>query len=726
MSCIEIAWRVFLAVLMACALAASADTRTVDRVIGARAVQGEILLDGILNEADWQGPAATGFTQREPVAGAASTERTEVRVAYTPATLYIGIRALDSDPGAVTAKEMRNDAELYQDDAVAVLLDTFLDHRNGYLFETNPNGARTEGLINDEGESVNMEWDGLWQVASRRTEDGWAAEMAIPFSTLRFAPGGGDWGLNVRRMIRRKNEEAYWSPIPLEADIWRFSLAGRLTGLDGISPGLNLRAKPFAVASGREEMASRAGLESGAAEGMTTRDDIGLDMKWGIGRGLSLDFTANTDFAESEADQQQVNLSRFSLFLPEKREFFLENAGIFEFGPRSSFGAPIFRPFFSRRIGLGSDGEAIPIEWGGRLTGRSGPWSLGVLDAKTAGADGEEDNWGVLRVRRQVGDDTNVGMVATRHDGSEGESRLYGADADWKNASSRLKVRSFWAGSDDPKEGTDWAGGMGAAYRGPTWRWNVEALQIGDDFESEMGFLLRRGVRRLSPTLTFVPRPDIPGIRNLFFEGRGEVYTDLDGETQSTYLGFDVFGLRTQKEDSLSIYAEQISERLTEPFEIRPGVTIPAGEYRWNHQGVWFETNAARAFYATAWVQQGGFYDGDRTANGATVRLRPSRFLSAESGWDRNRVELPAGSFTTNLFRERLQVNLTPDLSTSAFVQFSDAAELLAANLRLGWTYRPGADIFLVLNQRWDAPSLGLRTVRDRQAILKLTYLIAV
>jgi hypothetical protein len=197
MSCIEIAWRVFLAVLMACALAASADTRTVDRVIGARAVQGEILLDGILNEADWQGPAATGFTQREPVAGAASTERTEVRVAYTPATLYIGIRALDSDPGAVTAKEMRNDAELYQDDAVAVLLDTFLDHRNGYLFETNPNGARTEGLINDEGESVNMEWDGLWQVASRRTEDGWAAEMAIPFSTLRFAPGGGDWGLLV-------------------------------------------------------------------------------------------------------------------------------------------------------------------------------------------------------------------------------------------------------------------------------------------------------------------------------------------------------------------------------------------------------------------------------------------------------------------------------------------------------------------------------------------------
>lgn len=720
MSCTELAWRVFFALLTAFALSASAvETRTVE----ARAVQSEIVLDGILNEADWQGPAATGFTQREPAAGAASTEPTEVRIAYTPATLYVGIRALDSDPSAVTAKEMRNDAELYNDDAVAVLLDTFLDHRNGYLFETNPNGARTEGLISDEGESVNLEWDGLWQVAARRTEDGWAAEMAIPFSTLRFEPGS-DWGLNVRRMIRRKNEEAYWSPIPLEADIWRFSLAGRLTGLDGISPGLNLRAKPFAVASGREDLARRKSLEPNAETGAAMSDDMGLDLKWGVGRGLSLDLTVNTDFAESESDEQQVNLSRFSLFLPEKREFFLENAGIFEFGPRNAFGAPTFRPFFSRRIGLGADGEALPIEFGGRLTGRAGPWSLGVLDARTSGTD--TDDWGVLRVRRQVGGATNVGMVATRHDGPDGESKLYGADADWKSSSSRLKVRGFWAGSDDPEVGSDWAGGVGASYRGPVWRWSLDAQQIGGDFESEAGFLLRRGVRRFSPTLTFVPRPDIPGIRNLFFEGRGEVYTDLNGEVESTFLSVDLFALRTQKEDVFTVYAEQLSERLAEPFEIRPGVVIPAGEYRWDQQGVWFETNPARAVYAMAWVQQGSFYDGDRLANGATLRLRPSRYISSESGWDRNRVELPAGSFTTNLFRERLQVNLTPDLSTSAFVQFSDAAELLAANLRLGWTYRPGADLFLVLNQRWDAPTLGLRTVRDRQAILKLTYLIAV
>ncbi len=716
MSCTDLLWRLAIALLTAFALFAdslSADVPT----LAARPVEGGIVLDGFLNEPAWDRvPAATGFTQREPAAGVPSTESTEVRVAFTPATLYIAIRALDSDPRAITAKEMRNDAQLFQDDAVAILLDTFHDRRNGYMFETNPNGARAEGLIGDEGDSVNMEWDGVWEAAARRTEDGWAAEMAIPFSTLRFAPGGGDWGLNVRRMIRRKNEEAYWSPIPLEGDMYRFSLAGRLTGLDGISPGLNLRAKPFAVTSGRENLASDQGIR--------TAEDAGLDVKWGVGRGLSLDLTFNTDFAESEADEQQVNLSRFSLFLPEKREFFLENASIFEFGPRYPFGPPLFRPFFSRRVGLGPEGEPVPIEIGARLTGRTGPWSIGLLDAQTGGED--DDNWGVLRVKRRVGNQADLGVVATHHDGPEGRSSLYGADADWRSTDSRLKVRGFWAGSDDPQQGADWAGSVGASYRGPTLRWNLEALQIGDGFESEMGFLRRRGIRRLAPSLTWVPRPKVPGMQNLFFEGRGEVYTDLKGEVQSTYYGADLFGFRTKRDDAFSLYAEQTFERLNEPFEVRPGVVIPAGEYRWDHQGIWFETNASRPASVEAWYQVGGFFDGERTAHGTALRLRPSRFLRVESSWDRNRIELPGGAFTTNLFRERLQVNLTPDLATSAFVQFSAAAELLAANLRIGWTYKPGADVFLVFNQTWDAPTLGLRTERDRQAILKMTYLIAV
>ena len=329
----------------------AASSEAADRPrLEARAISAPIALDGWLREPAWQEAlAASGFVQREPQAGAPASEATEVRIAYTPSTLYLGIRALDSEPRAVVAREMTPDADITRDDSVSVVLDTFLDGRNGYFFATNANGVRTDGLITDEGDSFDMEWDGLWEVAARRTEDGWSAELAIPFSTLRFDPGKDAWGLNVRRLVRRKGEEATWAPLPLEADIARISLAGRLSGIEGIAPGLGLRVKPFAVASGRESAPSQEALALGAEPEAATDQEAGLDLKWGVGRGLALDLTVRTDFAESEADEQQVNLSRFSLFQPEKREFFLENAGIFDFGPRTPFGPPLFRPFFPPR-----------------------------------------------------------------------------------------------------------------------------------------------------------------------------------------------------------------------------------------------------------------------------------------------------------------------------------------------------------------------------------------
>ncbi|HEX7185800.1 MAG TPA: DUF5916 domain-containing protein [Thermoanaerobaculia bacterium] len=696
-------------------------------VLAARAIPEPITLDGWLNEPAWREiPAASGFVQREPKVGEPATEPTEVRIAYTPATLYIGIRALDSDPRAVVAREMTPDADIVTDDSVSIVIDTFLDRRNGYFFATNANGVRTDALISDEGDGFDVEWDGLWQVEARRTEEGWSAEMAIPFSTLRFAPGSGEWGLNVRRLVRRKGEETYWAPLPLEADIARMSLAGRLSGIDGITPGLNLRVKPFAVASGRESLAAHEeAAPIGAEDGFETGQETGLDLKWGVGRGMSLDLTVNTDFAESEADEQQVNLSRFSLFLPEKREFFLENAGIFDFGPRTPFGQTLFRPFFSRRIGIGADGGSVPMEWGARLSGRSGPWSLGFMDVQTGPrGDGESENWGVVRAKRRMGDRATLGVLSTRHDSPEGTNLLYGMDGDYQ-PTSRLKLRSFWAMSDDPSRGGDAAGGAGAVYRGPRWRWSLDALEIGDDFNPEMGFLLRRGVRRYAGSATWLPRPDIPGVRYLFFESRNQVYTDLSGEVESIYSELDFFALRTKSDDAFGFFAVHNFERLEEPFEIRPGVVIPAGEHAFEQAGAWFETNVSRPVSVEAWVQQGDFFDGDRFASGVTLRLRPGRHFRSETIWDHNDVRLSGGSFSTNLFRQRLQVALTPDLSTAALVQYSDAAELLAVNLRLGWTYRPGADLFLVLNETWDAPSLGGRRERDRQAILKMTYLFA-
>ncbi len=707
-------WLAVLAVFAACQ-AASADEA---KSLRAKAIAEPITLDGSLNEPQWQDvQAAGGFIQREPATGAPATEETEVRVVYTPTALYIGIRALDSQPRAMVARAMQRDADVAEDDSVSIVLDTFGDRRNGYFFATNANGVRTDALISDEGDDVNLEWNGVWRVEARRSEEGWTAEMEIPFSTLRFAPEKDAWGMNVRRLVRRKGEESYWAPLPLEADVNRVSLAGRLAGLQGMSPGLNLRVKPFTVESGRE---------SAAANERAADNNTGVDVKWGVGRGLSLDLTVNTDFAESEADEQQINLSRFSLFLPERREFFLENAGVFEFGPRDVFTSPVMRPFFSRRVGLTEDGGAVPIEWGTRLTGRAGPWSLGLLDAQTASSleEGGGDNWGVLRVKRRFGERTSVGMISTRHAADGGENRLYGMDADF-NPTPRLKLRTFWAQSDDTAEGTGRTGGLGAVYRGPFWRWSLDATEIGERFDPEAGFLLRRGVRRYTGSLTYVPRPAIPHIRNLFFEGRSEVYTDLEGRLDWAWNGFDLFSFRTQSDDVLSLYTDLRYERLDEPFEIRPGIAIPAAEHRFGDLGVWFETNASRPVSASGWIQKGSFYDGDRLSRGFSVRLRPGSHFRSESTWEHQDVALPAGAFDVNLWRQRLTLAMTPDLSTAAFVQLNDAAELLSANLRFNWIYRPGADLFLVLNETWDATGFGQRTRRDRQAILKVTYLVA-
>ncbi len=723
-------WIAALAVFTACQAAAAEDLKS----LRAKAIAEPIALDGTLNDPQWQDvPVASGFVQREPATGAAATEATEVRVAYTPSALYIGIRALDSQPRAVVARAMQRDADVAEDDSVSIVLDTFDDRRNGYFFATNANGVRTDALINDEGDDVNVQWNGVWQVKARRSEEGWTAEMEIPFSTLRFSPGKDAWGINARRLVRRKGEESTWAPLPLEADIHRMSLAGRLTGLEGMSPGLNLRVKPFAVAAGRESVASAKPARTSGKGGRETSNETGLDVKWGLGRGLSLDLTVNTDFAESEADEQRINLSRFSLFLPERREFFLENAGIFEFGPRDVFTDPVMRPFFSRRVGLTAGGEAVPIEWGTRLTGRTGPWSLGVLDAQTAaplageGGEAGGDNWGVLRVKRRIGERSSVGLISTRHATGGGDNRLYGVDADF-NPTSRLKLRTFWAQSDDEVDGTGRTGGVGALYRGPFWRWSLDAMEIGERFDPEAGFLSRRGVRRYTGSLTWVPRPEIPHfpyVRNLYFEGRSEVYTGLDGQLDWAWNGFDLFSFRTDANDSAGLYADARYERLTEPFEIRPGILIPAAEHRFGDLGIWFDTNPSRAISAHGWSQQGSFYDGDRRSQGLDLRLRPGSHFRSESSWQHQHVELPGGAFDINLFRQRLTLAMTPDLSTSAFVQFNDAAELLSLNLKLNWIYRPGADLFLVFNETWDATGFGQRTRRDRQAILKLTYLFA-
>jgi len=539
---------------------------TLSAMLAASAIE----LDGILDEVAWQqADRGTGFVQREPFQGEAATEQTLVQVVYTEDTLYIGIRALDSDPSRIIAKEMQRDGGgggggyggsiLESDDSIVILLDTFHDQRNAFYFETNPFGARVDGLITDEGRDKNFEWDGVWNAAARRTDEGWSAEIAIPLNTLRFDPDNDTWGLNVRRMIRRKSEEVNWSPIMRDADMYRVSQFGQLTGLAVGRPGRNLRVKPFVTAAAEEGVKTEVGDVDSDAQ-------VGLDMRWGVTDSLTFDLTINTDFAQVEADEQRVNLTRFSLFFPEKREFFLENAGIFEFGGGGGGGgggmrAPLIKVYHSRRIGIAS-GEQIPLLAGGKLTGRIGDWSVGFLNVQTDEAvlpeddDGEIEivpttNWTVARVKRNIGERSNLGVIFTNRQANGTDyNRVVGVDADI-NPNQNFNISGYYTSSYGPESLSDnWAAAGRVSYRGPIWRWNAGYTEIRENYDPEVGFLLRDGVRQFSPQVTFEPRPGgVSWIRNLTFETRNTLTATTDG-TIETYDGsIRFFGFRTMSED---------------------------------------------------------------------------------------------------------------------------------------------------------------------------------
>jgi len=695
--------------------------------VTALAISTPVHVDGVLDEDVWQqAEPANHFTQREPATGAPATDDTVVKIAYTHSTLYIAIQAFTNGPENVVANEMQRDSQLYRDDSVIILLDTFHDHRNAFWFETNANGSRTDALVTDEGRDFNVQWDGVWDVAARRNHEGWAAEIAIPFASLRFDPKLDTWGFNIRRLIRYRGEEAYWASMPLEGNPFRISWAGELTGIHPPPPSLNLRLKPFGIAQSST-------LNTPTGKINNDREDAGLDVKWGLSRNLALDLTYNTDFADTEVDDQQINLTRFSLFFPEKREFFLENYGIFEFGFNSP-GTPLLKPFFSRRLGISAAGTVVPIDWGARLTGREGPWSIGLLDVQTRhstiapGFNEPEDNWGVVRIKRNIGDRSTVGLIATNRDANGGDTnRVFGLDTSLY-ATDQLSFSGFYTASDDPGpsrgQGGSWAGGARAAWAGPIWNWSFDAVQVGEDYDPQSGFLLRSGIRRCYPNVAFEPRPQIAGVRNLHFGFSADLVTDLNNRIESRSLSADIAGIRFHSEDQLTLFVDSNFDRVPAAFRIGPGVTINAGEYSFNDAGISYSTNNSRWLSASGYIFKGDYYDGKRLSSFTDVIVRASRNLRFDTIWQRDDLDLPGGSFISNIIRERIGISLTPNLSTNAYVQYNDLGDLLSLNLRLNWTYRPGSDIYLIFNQNWQAPSLGDLAVRDRAVILKLTYLL--
>lgn len=694
-----------------------------------------IRLDGRLDEPAWQAaPAATGFRQREPAEGEPATERTEVRVLYDDDHLYIGVHAYDSRPDRIIARQLARDASLGSsffgpgggDDAIQLILDTFRDRRNAYYFATNPRGVQVDGFITDESFFPDLNWDGVWDVRAQRTDDGWTAELAIPFRTVRF-PSVEEpqaWGLNVQRVIARKNEASLWTAWSRDNEgLYRVSRAGDLTGLDLPARGTSVQVKPYALGqAGRDWVADPGG-------GSDLSADVGVDLKAALGSGLVLDLTVNTDFAQVEADDEQIDLTRFTLFFPEKREFFLENAGIFEFGAPSFGGPPQLLLFFSRRIGLVRTGFAeaqpVPLPGGVRLTGRAGRQTVGVLSVVTGA---EKDlgqpvtNFAVARVKRDVGGRSYAGAIAT-HRMEEGgfENLAAGGDLNlWLTP--QLVFQTFYARtSQSGAGGEDDAWRLWLDYTGDWIGWTAEHLEVGGDFVPGSGFVLRDDMARTFFHLRLTPRPPVPGLRYVHVVNQVEYVQGVESRSIQDRTWRLQVNPQANSGDDLSLILERRFQRLEGSFELTPGVFVPPGDYpEWAFTAQ-VNTSRSRAVSAGAGVAVQDFWGGERRGwTGAAAFSSPHAGL--ELGYEHHDVDVPAGAFDLDLVRLRLNLAASTRLFGNALVQYNSQTGLFSLNLRANFIHRPGSDLFVVFNDRRDVVD-GRWSPRSRAFVVKLTYL---
>jgi hypothetical protein len=697
-------------------------------------------IDGVLDDEVWKkAPLVEEFTQQEPREGAAASERTEVRVLYDGKTLHIGVHAFDAQPSAIVATEMRRDSDrLLDEDNFEVILDTFNDSRNGYMFVTTPLGAKLEQQISEEGEgnnriglglvnsNINKNWDGIWDVAARITDDGWTAEIAIPLTTLRFADGAEQtWGINFMRNIRRKNEQVFWAPIPKAYSLTRVSQAGSLVGLQSLNHGLDLKLKPYVV-SGVRETNTSATLQT-----TSFLRDVGFDVKYGVTGGMNVDVTYNTDFAQVEVDEQQVNLTRFSLFFPEKRDFFLENAGQFKMGTGGTFTSTTVETdlFFSRRIGLSDSGTPIPIVGGARLAGKTGRHNVGVLDIQTDSVFGRPgDNFLVARYGTDVLKRSRVGALFINKETMGGDAhynRVVGADANLV-LGKNLQVNSFVAKTDTPGlTGRDMAFFGRIAYRDPAWNVWLNYLDVQDNFNDEVGFVQRRGVKTTKVYFSPTPRPGIWGIRMLEPMVVISYITDqqnrMVGRTQHFMNGFYM-----QDGSFINVIYQRDLDVLDVPFVVpQTKVAIPVGSYKFDEATFTYNTNPAKRVYERFSWNPMQFYGGTKQAMTAAIGVRATKSLSSELNFSRNDVKMPWGDFISNLAILRVDYALSPRATVRSLTQYNSLTHEVTNNLRFNFIYRPGSDIYIVYS---DLQQTGLPQAvfapSDRQLVVKMNYLL--
>jgi hypothetical protein len=697
-----------------------------------RAVEG-VSIDGVLDDRVWnEATPASGFVQAEPHDGEAATEPTEVFVAYDEANLYIAAYCYDSEPNDVVVSELRKDFETDNQDTFQVILDTFGDRRNGFMFMTNREGARADQQVANEGREINASWDAVWAVRTRRVADGWTLEMAIPFKSLRFARGDAQqWGINFGRQIRRKNEIAYWSPIPRTFNLSRVSEAGDLVGLPGLSAGRNLRVKPYALA--------RSIRETGA-DAFDGDAELGLDVKYGVTPSLTLDVTLNPDFAQVEADEQQVNLTQFSQFFPEKREFFLENSGIFYVGDaqRSNRRNPTPTPdeemllFFSRRIGLTPEGREIPILGGARLTGNVAGVTVGAMSMQTRSTDNQPaTNYTVVRARKNIFRNSDVGgffmsRQATSRSGDY--NRVFGVDATF-----RLFGAIDWSSYAVETE-TPGVTGRTHAYRstvvwqGRSSHVRTGMMEIGDDFVSDLSYYRRTGIRKYLLESGYKPRPkalERRGIREVHSHVNWDYQTDLAGHpvAKKIHQGVTVaFNNGGWSEPAVNL----VSQQLTRPLRLSAkSPLVPPGYYSWREYQWRINTDPSRMFSIGFLPTWGGLWSGTQKTANLTVTVRPSYRFRAALGLQRTAAELhlPETRFTKNLWTLRANYSFNTNMYLDSLLQHDTDLHQFNANVRFNLIHRPLSDLFLVYNEQQFTDDATVPP--GRGLILKFTRMLA-
>jgi hypothetical protein len=705
------------------------------RVVTAVEASAPIVVDGALEEAAWRSaPPADGFVQAEPHEGDAATEITEVRVAYDRDALYLGVVCHDQTPGGLIVNDIRKDFTAGEQDSFEVILDTFADRRNGFVFVVNPAGAKSDAQIANEGRDVNTSWDAVWSVATRRDAAGWTAEIRIPFKTLRFERGSGRvWGVNFSRRIRRKNEIDFWSPVPRVYNLYRASLGGTLDGLPDASQGHNLRLKPWIATNSTRAVAASTFDES---------ERVGLDAKYGVTPSLTLDVTARPDFAQAEADEQQVNLTQFSLFYPEKREFFLENSGMFYFGdiPRESrlgnnrFAAPEEEVllFFSRRIGLTDDGQEIPIAAGARLTGRVGRTGVGAMTIQTEAIDGRGgDNYTVLRGRRDILRNSDIGAIfLSRQSADVGGDRnaVAGVDANFRFHRA-LSINGFLARSASPgANGGEMAGKGSIVWNDNFLHTQYSLLTIGDNFRDDIGFIKRTGVRKHFADFGVRPRPARLrryGIRELHPHTRYNIYTDQSNVkvSHTNHVAMSVF---FENGANVEFAVNPRFERIATPFRVRPDQAFATGAYGWTEYNLLVETNHSRMVSASLDLTTGGFWTGSQRATKLGVIVRPSYHLSFDAAVQRNDIDLPfpMHAFVTNLVTSRINYAFNTRTFLDTLLQYNTDLKQFSANVRFDLIHRPLSDLFVVYNEQQltDQPT---PVNAGRGLIVKYTHMLS-